>query len=120
MCLSVYVGDLGPVFSAFATLARKGDLFIFTVEELEKEKEEENESDIGTDDVIVGVEGMVTSIEDKEIQTQTQTKKGNRGKGGNWVLQKSGRFSHSQDYIERLIESFPSLSISSIDRIVPR
>ena len=119
MRVSVYVGDLGPVFSAFTTLARKGDLFIFTVEELEKEKEEnvnENETDI--DDVIVGVEGMVTSIEDKE--TQTQTKKGNRGKGGNWVLQKSGRFSHSKDYIERLIESFPSLSISSIDRIVPR
>ena len=59
-------------------------------------------------------------IGDKDIEIQTKKGKGGKGKGGNWVLQKSGRFCHSQDYIERLIESFPSLSISSIDRIVPR
>ena len=41
-------------------------------------------------------------------------------KGGNWVLQTTGRFAHSRKYIEALVGSFPTLSIVSVKDIIPR
>ena len=37
-----------------------------------------------------------------------------------WILQVSGRFAHSQDYILKLIEENENLKLQKIEKIVPR
>ena len=41
-------------------------------------------------------------------------------KGVNWILQKTGRFAHSREYLETLVRFFPTLSIVSVKNIIPR
>lgn len=128
--LSVYIGDLFPIFSAFSKLAIKGDVFIFTVEEnIRKEKIEKNEKIVEEMKIIDGEgegrgEAKVNDVyEDISLTGEVFGAIDNSKTGlelSNWILQTSGRFAHSEGYIYSLVDSFKNLGVVSMTHIVPR
>ena len=105
---AVYVGNLLPIFSAFSSLAKKEDIFIFTVENNEQISEIEITVDVDSvgDRSIPGKDKKITSSDTKKI--------------GKWNLQKSGRFAHSEEYLNELVSSFSNLKMISLTKIIPR
>lgn len=104
---TVYVGDLKPIFTAFSGLALPGDFLIFTIEN--KDIDESNipvEVEVGAD--VQAVATPLVSL--KEMKKRT----------ADWILQKSGRFAHSKEYVKKVIKSLPNLSIVTFQDIVPR
>ena len=87
-------------------------MFIFTVENNEQKSEVE---------VIVEVDSMVdrsTPFNNKNTLKSNNNK--DSKKAGKWILQKSGRFAHSEEYLRELISSFSNLNIISLTKIIPR
>ena len=72
----VYIGNLKPIFDSISKILDSGDIFAFTVEEylFPSEKDLSDQSTNSSPDQI------------------------------DWILQVSGRFAHSRDYILKLIE----------------
>ena len=105
--LAVYVGDLKPIFTAFSGLAVTGDHLIFTIEN--KDIDESNipvEVEVGAD--VQAVATPLVSL--KEMKKRT----------ADWILQKSGRFAHSREYVKKVVKTLPNLSIVTFQDIVPR
>ena len=88
-----------------SALALKDDIFLFTVEELEEED--------------IGGNGKSGGRVEREVSSSGALQS-SQTKGGNWILQKTGRFAHSKKYVETLVRYFPTLSIVSVKSIIPR
>ena len=102
----VYVGDLQPVMEAFASLARPGDRFVFSVESLDAGAAATGAM---TASLHVGKDGETELIEQLPQQCSSR-----------WMLQPSGRFAHSNEYLRELVKSFPKLVLRNLISFVPR
>jgi len=88
----VYIGNLKPIFDSISKILDSGDIFAFTVEEylFPSEKDLSDQSTNNSPDQI------------------------------DWILQVSGRFAHSRDYILKLIEENENLKLQKFEKIIPR
>ena len=118
----VYVGDLQPVMEAFASLAHSGDRFVFSVESLDTTVSTTEtaaaatttNTRVMTTSLPVGVNGEA-ELTEHLLQQQQQQQSNSR-----WMLQPSGRFAHSNEYLRDLVKSFPKLVLRSLTSFVPR
>ena len=89
----VYVGDLDPLLSALESLMLPGEVFAFTVEALADGSTPENTT----------LEGDVDG----------------NGRRKDWLLQRSGRFAHSRQYLRRTAMAH-SFDVVEVEKVVLR